>query len=769
MASARYYDDFEEQIMNSFLDIGINIDESKSGNQKTICPICSANRKNSTDPCLSVNAVEGVYNCHNCGWKGSIKNGNGNSGKVKSEIETTYDYKDENGKLLYQSVRFVPKSFRQRRSDGNGDWIWDLKGVQRVPYRLPELIANTEPVYIPGGEKDVETLVKHGLTATTNAGGEGNWKPEFNEYLRGRNVVILEDNDEKGRKHGRVISESLYGIASRVKIIRFEELDKGDDVTDYLQTNSYDDLVVRVKATSLFEGSYIKYFGNEDKREPPEKSPEQYWEDPILFGQIETPDIRFDVLPSWLGDYARAVSENTQTPSGMAVMLALSVTATCLQKRFVVSPYGDDYAEPLALWTATILPPATRKTAVVNAMTAPLSDWEHEMAVKFKDEIADNETLRTVNLKTIEQLQNKAAKENNSIERLSYIEEINQLKSKTPDEKYPPRLWTGDVTPERLQNLLVEHGERMSLLSDEGGIFEIMAGLYSNGVANIDIFLKAHAGSPARVDRGNRSAHVDSPALSFGLAIQPEVASQLSNGNKKHFRGNGTLARFLYCLPNSNVGKRDVTRRTVIPETIKVAYRAGIFHLLDIVDIVDENGVGKPRILRLDDDALGSWLKFAQYVESNQGQGGDFESFQDWTGKLPGVALRIAGLCHVVEHGSDNHLINKATLERALDLCELLIKHARATFDLMGADEAIADAQHVLKWILGQGGPFFKRSDCQKDLRGRFRRVNRLLKALEALTERHIISNPETLPTKKPTIVYYINPKILEEDKHGLA
>jgi hypothetical protein len=752
--------------MNTFLELGIQVDESKDGNQKTTCPNCSSRRKKSSDRCLSVNATEGIFNCHHCEWKGSVNSGNENG---KSEINTVYPYNDKFGKLLYQSVRFIPKSFRQRRSDGNEGWIWNLQGVTRVPYRLPELIASDGPVYIPGGEKDVETLVKHGLTATTNAGGEGNWKPEFNECLKGRDVVILEDNDEKGRKHGRVISESLHGIANRIKIIRFEELPKGGDVTDYLQSRSYDDFQAKRKTAPLFEGIYTEYFSDEDKQEPSEESAEYYWEEPILFGQTETPEISFNVLPSWLGDYARAVSDNTQTPSGMAVMLALSVIATCLQKRFVVSPYGDDYAEPLALWTATIMPPATRKTAVVNAMTAPLSDWEHEMGAKFKDEIAENETKRIVNLKSVDRMQNEAAKCTDDDERSLLIHQISQLKLETPEEKYPPRLWTGDVTPERLQNLLIEHGGRMSLLSDEGGIFEIMSGLYSNGAANIDVFLKGHAGSSIRVDRGNRSAHLDVPALSFGLAIQPEIASQLSNGNKKHFRGNGTLARFLYCLPKSNVGRRDVTRRTVIPETIKTAYRAGIFHLLDIVDIVDENGVGKPRILRLDEGALESWLKFAQYIESNQGDGRDFESFQDWTGKLPGAALRIAGLCHVVEHGGENHLISKATLERALDLCDPLIKHAKATFDLMGGDEAIADAQRVLQWILQQRETLFKRSDCQQDMRGRFRRVNRLLVALDVLVERHIISKSDTLPTKKPTIVYYINPKIFKEDSHGLA
>jgi hypothetical protein len=239
--------------MSTFSDYGIHIDESKSGNQKTSCPKCSSSRKNSSDPCLSVNTDEGVYYCHHCEWKGSIKNGNGKGGKVKSKISDIYEYPDEKGKTLYQSVRYTPKSFRQRRSDGNGGWTWDLKGVRRVPYRLPELIASTGPIYIPGGEKDVESLAKHGLTATTNAGGEGNWKPEFNEYLRGRDVVILEDNDAKGQKHGKVVSESLHGVAKSLKIIRFPDTPKGHDVSDYLETHNLDDLLKKIQDAQFYK------------------------------------------------------------------------------------------------------------------------------------------------------------------------------------------------------------------------------------------------------------------------------------------------------------------------------------------------------------------------------------------------------------------------------------------------------------------------------------------------------------------------------------
>lgn len=57
-----------------------------------------------------------------------------------STIVKIYDYTDAAGNLLYQNCRFEPKDFRPRRSDGNGDYIWDLKGVRRTLYRLPEIV-----------------------------------------------------------------------------------------------------------------------------------------------------------------------------------------------------------------------------------------------------------------------------------------------------------------------------------------------------------------------------------------------------------------------------------------------------------------------------------------------------------------------------------------------------------------------------------------------------------------------------------------------------
>jgi twinkle protein len=55
-------------------DEGINLRNYDEGQQKTICPQCSPDRKNSRDPCLSVN-IDGKgarWRCHHCQWDGNV-------------------------------------------------------------------------------------------------------------------------------------------------------------------------------------------------------------------------------------------------------------------------------------------------------------------------------------------------------------------------------------------------------------------------------------------------------------------------------------------------------------------------------------------------------------------------------------------------------------------------------------------------------------------------------------------------------------------------
>jgi 5S rRNA maturation endonuclease (ribonuclease M5) len=158
-----------------------------------------------------------------------------NSAKRKKTV-AEYSYQDETGKTVYQVVRSEPKSFRLRRPDGRGKWIWNIEGVGRVLYGLPELIASDrqKPVFIVEGEKDADRINSHELTATTNVGGAGKWREEYNEYLRGRHVVIIPDNDVAGRNHAEQVAQSLHNVAASVKVVSLSNLPEKGDVSDWL-------------------------------------------------------------------------------------------------------------------------------------------------------------------------------------------------------------------------------------------------------------------------------------------------------------------------------------------------------------------------------------------------------------------------------------------------------------------------------------------------------------------------------------------------------
>jgi hypothetical protein len=165
-------------------------------------------------------------------WPAPERDDGGN----KRRIVATYNYCDAAGALRYQVARFQPKDFRQRRPDGAPDrWLWNMSGVEPLPYRLPELLADpAATVFIVEGEKDADNLGDLGLVATCNHGGAGKWRSEISRWLAGRSIVILPDNDELGRAHARNVATKLAGIAASVRILELPGLPPKGDVSDWL-------------------------------------------------------------------------------------------------------------------------------------------------------------------------------------------------------------------------------------------------------------------------------------------------------------------------------------------------------------------------------------------------------------------------------------------------------------------------------------------------------------------------------------------------------
>jgi hypothetical protein len=144
-----------------------------------------------------------------------------------------YDYRDRDGTLLYQVLRYDnPKRFGHRQPDGHGGWIY--KGThRRVLYRWLELLQYPDgTALVTEGEKDADNVATLGICATTVASGK--WTDDCVQALAGRDCWILEDNDDTGRKKALEAAKLLHPVANSVKIIRLPGLAEGEDISDWL-------------------------------------------------------------------------------------------------------------------------------------------------------------------------------------------------------------------------------------------------------------------------------------------------------------------------------------------------------------------------------------------------------------------------------------------------------------------------------------------------------------------------------------------------------
>ena len=147
-----------------------------------------------------------------------------------------------------------------RVQDNDGTLGWQAKkpdGFIEVPY-----VGEADPfhrevisdeIYWPEGEKDVETLIRIGLSAIT-FGGTGDGLPGCCAgYFAGRNVVILADNDTGGREHAEKKAALIASIAASVRVIHFPELPEKGDVSDWIAAgHSVEDLRHRAAAAAVW-------------------------------------------------------------------------------------------------------------------------------------------------------------------------------------------------------------------------------------------------------------------------------------------------------------------------------------------------------------------------------------------------------------------------------------------------------------------------------------------------------------------------------------
>jgi hypothetical protein len=256
---------------------------------------------------------------------------------------------------------------------------------------------------------------------------------------------------------------------------------------------------------------------------------------------------------------------------------------------------------------------------------------------------------------------------------------------------------------------------------------------------------------------------VQSPALTIGLAVQPDVVRELAD--KPSFRGRGLLGRFFYSLPPSNLGVREIDPAPV-SEQARQTYRCRMRVLLRLQPGTDEDGRPCEHGIRLDNEARAVLRDFQAWLEPQLGEFGELGAIGDWGGKLAGGVARIAGVLHMAALTSRDQPwdepISAATMRAAVEIGRYLIPHARAAYRVMGEDGSIEDASLLLRWIARSRADRFTQREAYRGTRGRFGSVERLEKALAVLVERCFVRPAQTEKRSgpgRPSASYDVNPR----------
>jgi hypothetical protein len=491
------------------------------------------------------------------------------------------------------------------------------------------------------------------------------------------------------------------------------------------------------------------------------------WEEPVPLGaSARLPAFPVSAFPGWLAAQVRECARFTQTPPDLAASAGLAVLSAAAGGRAVVEVRGQ-WLEPVNLYLVTALPPGARKSAVFAEMTRPVLDVEAAMVAQARGAILEADTLLKIAQRDADKAAQHAAGIDDSTAREKARADAIAKAQLAEAVTVPvmPRLTADDITPEAAASLLAEQAGRLAVLSAEGGIFATLAGRYSSGVPNFDVFLKGHSGDMLRVDRKGRSPEfIRAPALTLGLCVQPEVLQDIAALHG--FRGRGLLARILYSMPPDMVGHRRIGEGG-IPAEVRDPYADSVQALVrSLAEWTD------PAVLTLTPAAAALLLSAEQVIEPRLDMDtGDLAGIRDWAAKQIGATARIAGLLHLATHLHDGwgHPVDVSAMVSALEVGGYYTEHALAAFDHMGTDPAVEAARVVLRWIERERPDRFTRRQAHMGLsRSRFPKVTDLDAPL-GLLEDHgwIRREPEparTGPGRPPSPAYLVNPAALNTE-----
>jgi hypothetical protein len=676
-------------------------------------------------------------------------------------ISKTYDYIDEAGCLRYQTVRYDPKDFQQRQPSGPGQWVWNLRGVERVLYRLPQLV-NADPketVWIVEGEKDADALHNLGLVSTTNVGGAGQWWASYNAWLRGRKVVLLPDNDDKGRKHMHKVAAHLVGVAASVRRLELPNLPDRGDVSDWLASGgTVEQLLEMAQAQPALDRAAVA------QAQPPLAAGTQAdWPEPVPLATVPAvPVFPLDVFPPRVRRFLLDGARTMGCPVDYLAVPFLVMAAAALGASRALQVKAG-HIQRAILYAAVVGKPGKTKTPAQDMVLEPVRDAEEVRHAAWEKAWAEYQAK----MKVYEADEKK------------WLKDREGDRPTKPERPVQERLTVGDITVETFKVILKENPHGVALVRDELIGWVLGMNQYRGGGKGDDqqFYQTGWSGLMDVRDRltshETGSVHCRHIFLCVLGGLVPDNLPELRGDHPKHRAADdGWVDRVLFTYPPEPLAEAE-NWLEVDDDTKKAAAKVfADLRALEMEKVADlKTGLERrprSRLVKFTTSGKQAWQRFTQ-EHADECNAEDFPACLagPWS-KLRGYAARLALVLHFVRlvcqeaQGED---VDGESMDRAAWLITYFKAHVQKVFAVMDADPRIAGARRILEWVIRENRSSFKRWQLHKDTKSKrlFPTPETLDPPLDLLVSfgylRALNQDQQPgRPGRKPEQVYIVNP-----------
>jgi hypothetical protein len=431
-----------------------------------------------------------------------------------------------------------------------------------------------------------------------------------------------------------------------------------------------------------------------EKSENDDEPVDEVWEDPEPLEPTlqHGPPFPVGLLPAWMGDMAKEISEALLVPVDLPAVAILGALSTVTQTKVRAELTGTTWSEDTNLYLMCGFPSGGGKSPAFAAAMAPLEAFEASRIEEMRPVIEEAEMKRDILIKKAKVEEDGAVKGSVTVERAL------AAKAEATDVVVPPSpaFIVEDATPEALGQHLDECGGRGAILSSEGDLVDDFAGRYATQGkgAPLGVYLKPWGGESIRVKRVGRGL-IRLPSTTLTICVMPQPILLRRLGENSETGERGLNARFLYSVPASNIGWRQYGSllRPANSEVRQTYERT----LVQLAERFTRHSF--PLVLKSTPEATQRWITWMDETEKRLRPGGDLEGMSGWIAKLRASTLRLAALLHIAD-GTKRETLEPADLERAFELADYWIAHYKAVHAVWVRSEelGVERAHQIIKW-----------------------------------------------------------------------